>query len=71
VKSKEMKTGCNLVEYTKEDYASKRAALPMKIMMMMNRMINECDAAGGMISDRRKRITRRNSAPVALLIHSD
>jgi hypothetical protein len=28
-KSKEMKTGCNLVESSKQGYGSKRAVLPM------------------------------------------
>jgi hypothetical protein len=30
-KSKEMKTGCNLAESSKEGYGSKRAVLPMMI----------------------------------------
>jgi hypothetical protein len=54
-KFKEMKTGCNLVESSKEGYGSKRAVLPMMMMMMMkHRMIKKCEAAGGM------RIGRRN-----------
>jgi hypothetical protein len=64
VKSKEVKTGRNQVESFKENYGSNMAGLP--VMMM----INEREAAGGMISDRRKRITGRKPAPVPL-IHSD
>jgi hypothetical protein len=46
-KSKEVKTGCNLAESSKEGYGSKRAVLPM--MMMMNCVkyeyfLLECDA---------------------------
>jgi hypothetical protein len=33
-KSKEVKTGCNMAEPFKEDYGSKRAVLPMMMMMM-------------------------------------
>jgi hypothetical protein len=32
-KSKDMKTGSNLTEFSKEGYGSKRAVLPMMIMM--------------------------------------
>jgi hypothetical protein len=32
-KFKEVKTGCNLVESSKEDYGSKRALLSMMMMM--------------------------------------
>jgi hypothetical protein len=72
VKSKEVKTGCNLVESSKEGYGSKMAVLPITMMMMiiMNRMIIECEAVGGIISDGTKRITRRKLAPVPL-IHYD
>jgi hypothetical protein len=35
MKSKEVKTGCNLAEYSKEGYRSKRAAQPMMMMIMM------------------------------------
>jgi hypothetical protein len=31
-KSKEVKTGCNLAESSKEGYGSKRAVLPMMII---------------------------------------
>jgi hypothetical protein len=34
-KSKEAETGCNLAESSKEAYGSKRAVLPMMLMMMM------------------------------------
>jgi hypothetical protein len=34
-KSKEMKTGSNLAECSKECYGSKRAVLPMLVMTMM------------------------------------
>jgi hypothetical protein len=64
VKTKEVKNGCNL-----EDYASKRAVLPVEMMMMMmmvNRMITECEAAGGITNDRRHRITRRKPVSVPL-----
>jgi hypothetical protein len=33
-KSKEVKTGCNLAEFSEEGYGSKRAAFPMMTMMM-------------------------------------
>jgi hypothetical protein len=32
-KSKEVKTGCNLAEFSKEGYGSKRAVLPITMMM--------------------------------------
>jgi hypothetical protein len=67
VKSKEVETSCNLIKSSKEGCGSKRAALPL---MVMNRMINECEAVGGMIIGGRKRITRRKPVP-APLIHSD
>jgi hypothetical protein len=35
VKSKEVKTGCNLAESFKEGYGFKRAVLLMMMMMMM------------------------------------
>jgi hypothetical protein len=35
VKFKEVKTGCNLVEPSKEGYGSKLAVLPVMMMMMM------------------------------------
>jgi hypothetical protein len=35
-KSKEVKTGSNLAESSKEGYGSKRVVLPMMMMMMMN-----------------------------------
>jgi hypothetical protein len=38
-KSKEVKTGCNLAEYSKEGYGSKRSVLPMMKMMMMMMMM--------------------------------
>jgi hypothetical protein len=34
-KSKEVKTGCNLTEISREGYDSKEAILPMMMMMMM------------------------------------
>jgi hypothetical protein len=34
-KSREVKTGCNLAEFSSEGCGSKRAALPMMLMMMM------------------------------------
>jgi hypothetical protein len=34
VKSKEVETGCTLAEYSKEGYRSKRAVLPMLMMMI-------------------------------------
>jgi hypothetical protein len=38
-KSKEMKTGCNLADFSKQSYGSRNAVLPvmMMMMMMMNR----------------------------------
>jgi hypothetical protein len=38
-KSKEVKSGCNLVESSKEGYGSKRAILPTTMMMMMMMMM--------------------------------
>jgi hypothetical protein len=35
-KSKEVKTGCNLAESSKKGYGSKRAVLPVMMMMMTN-----------------------------------
>jgi hypothetical protein len=35
VKSKDVKTGCNLAESSKEGYGSKGAVLSMMMMMMM------------------------------------
>jgi hypothetical protein len=35
VKSKGVKTGCNLAESSKKGYGSKRAVFPMMMMMMM------------------------------------
>jgi hypothetical protein len=37
-KPKEMKTGCNLAESSKEDYGSKRAGLPVMTVMMIMMM---------------------------------
>jgi hypothetical protein len=37
VKFKEVKTGCNLAESSKEGCGSKRAVLPMMMMMMRGR----------------------------------
>jgi hypothetical protein len=37
-KSKEVKTGCNLAESSKEVYGSKRAVLPMMMIMMLHGM---------------------------------
>jgi hypothetical protein len=36
-KSKEVKNGRNLADYSKDGYGSKRAVLSMMMMMMMNR----------------------------------
>jgi hypothetical protein len=41
-KSGEVKTGCNLAESCNEGYGSKRADLPMTIMMMIVMMVNYC-----------------------------
>jgi hypothetical protein len=37
VKSKEVKTGCNLVEFSKEGYGPKGAVLPMMMMISQNK----------------------------------
>jgi hypothetical protein len=37
-KSKEVKIGCNLADFSKEGYGSKKAVLPMMMMMMTNSM---------------------------------
>jgi hypothetical protein len=34
VKSKEVKTGCNVAESSKEGYGSERAVLPMMMVML-------------------------------------
>jgi hypothetical protein len=36
---KQMKTGCNLAEFSKEGYGSKGAVLPLMMMMMMMMMM--------------------------------
>jgi hypothetical protein len=40
-KSKEVKTGCNMAQSSKEDCGSKRAVLPMLIMMAMMILIDK------------------------------
>jgi hypothetical protein len=37
-KPKEVKIGCNLTESSKEDYGSKRAVLPMMMMISYNKV---------------------------------
>jgi hypothetical protein len=39
VKSKEMKTECDLIESSKEGYGSKRTVLSMIMMMMVTMMV--------------------------------
>jgi hypothetical protein len=39
VKSKEVKTGCNLTESPKEGYSSKRALLPMILLLLLMMMM--------------------------------
>jgi hypothetical protein len=35
IKFKEVKTGCNLTEYSKEGYGSEKGFLPVMMMMMI------------------------------------
>jgi hypothetical protein len=57
-KSKEVKTGCNLAESSKEDYGSKRAVLPMMRMMTVI-MIVTCRLKAGTVKSEKTAICRQ------------